>query len=59
MYDKDRFFCELFFLKIFIVFLGLRDVLVLYVVDINCNDLISMYVCILVLLFGNILKYLF
>ena len=48
-YDKNRFFCELFFPNISIVQSGLRDVLVLHALDHNSEDfdeLIKKHACI-------------
>ena len=57
IYDKDRFFRELFFPKIFTVPPELRDALVLHALDINCNDLIRTHACIPASPVGNTLKY--
>jgi len=57
IYDKDRFFRELFFPKISTVPPELRDALVLHALDINCNDLIRTHACIPASPFGNTLKY--
>ena len=57
VYDKDRFFRELFFPKISTVPPELRDALVLHALDINCNDLIRTHACIPASPFGNTLKH--
>ena len=57
IYDKDRFFHELFFPNISTVPPELRDPLVLHALDINCNDLIRAHACIPASPFGNTLKY--
>jgi len=57
IYDKERFFHELFFPKISTVPPELRDALVLHALDINCNDLIRTHACIPASPIGNTLKY--
>lgn len=57
MFDKGKFFCELFFLNIVDVCMDLRDFLVLYVMDDgNFDDMIKSYVCILILYSRRIFK---
>lgn len=55
-YSKIEFFCDIFFLNIVVFLLNLRDVLILYVLDVNRVEffkLMKLYVCILVLLVGE------
>ena len=57
IYDKDRFFRELFFPQISTVLPELRDALVLHALDINCDDLIRTHACIPASPRGTSLKY--
>ena len=57
IYDKDRFFRELFFPNISSVPPELRDALVLHALDINCDDLTRTHACIPASPLGTTLKY--
>lgn len=55
MYDRRCFFVEVFFLNILDICLNMRDVLVLYFLDLNEKDfdeLLKGCVCILIILRG-------
>ena len=57
IYNKGRFFHELFFPKISTVPPELRDALVLHALDTNCDELIRTHACIPASPFGKTLKY--
>ena len=56
IYEKNRFFREVFFPNISAVPSELRDVLVLHAIDNNCDDLVKVHSCIPASPLGNSLR---